>query len=68
MKMNRALDFIARCINEMEADGYQTWEHTNGEVPDGLTPDDHYFDNGDLIIEFEDEWYRVKAIRMGRDK
>jgi hypothetical protein len=58
--MNRALEFVVRCLNETGADGYQTWEADDGNVPDGVTPDDFSYDGDTLQLVFGDEVWEAK--------
>jgi hypothetical protein len=58
-KKNRALEFVVSCLNEMESDGYQTWEE-DGQVPDGLAPDEFSWDSDTLQIVFGNEVWEAK--------
>ncbi len=65
---HKVANFIMRCMNEMEADGYQTWEGDDGDVPDDIAPDDWKHDGDKTIwINWGGQEYEV-VIKKKRAK
>ena len=58
-KTNRALDFVVRCINELNAEGFQTWEDIDGQVPEGDAPDTYFYDENTLTVRFGNDVYKA---------
>lgn len=61
-----ALEFVLACINEMSADGFQTWEGNDGIVPDGITPDDYGYLPGErgMWLRFGDKVFQVRVSKV----
>lgn len=70
LKLSRITDFLTKCVSEMEADGYQTWEGDDGEVPDGIHPDDWGHNNArEMWFRFSDgETWVIKATKRRKEK
>lgn len=63
--LSRITEFLTKCVAEMEADGYQTWEGDDGEVSEDAAPDD-WGHNGprEMWFRFKDgETWIVKATK-----
>ena len=66
---NKVADFIMRCMNEMEADGYQTWEGDGGDVPEDATPDSWTHDGKSTIwIMWGSQQYEVVVRKKQKPK
>ncbi len=62
MTANDALKFVAHCIGQAEAEGYQQFEDDTNNVPDGDTPEEYWIDHKEKTLElhFGDEVFIAK--------
>ena len=51
MTTRDALTFVAHCIGQAEAEGYQQFEDDTNNVPDDATPSEYWIDNKEKTLE-----------------
>lgn len=61
MKVNNVVDFIAHCIAQAEADGYQQFEEEGNEIPDNAVPDNWEVDAKRIWLKFGSEEFLVSV-------